>query len=174
MDADAQARRRQNAEKLVNETVNTLTLMQREFTIEYLVTGNATEAARIAGYSHPDKAGPRLSKEDKITAVISDFYFGPEMEAREVIRRLAQQARGEWTEYLRPDGTIDVARMEADGRKYLINGVRPSRCGPAYDFPDQQAALVHIGRHYKLFTDRTELEAEQPIVAVVKMDVDEL
>jgi hypothetical protein len=138
--------------------------MQRTFTIEYLVTSNATAAARTAGYASPEKQGSRLLTYPKIQAAISDYFFGPEMDAREVIQRLGQQARAEWTEYLRPDGTIDVDQMEADGRKYLVNGVRPSKEGPVYEFPDQQKALVDIGRYHKLFTDGVDVTSgEKPV-----------
>ena len=36
----------------------TLTERQRRFVREYLASGNATEAARRAGYAHPNKQGP--------------------------------------------------------------------------------------------------------------------
>lgn len=186
MDADKQEqRRRERAEKLVNGSVTTLTPMQREFVIEYLVTGNATKAAEKAGYSYPDKAGPRLSKEEKIQAVISEFYFGREMEAREVIQRLGQQGRAEYAKYLSErelpvldkDGElvghryvvgVDVNQMLADGKGHLIKGVKETQYGQTVEFFDAQSALVHIGRYHGLFTDRTDLTTDgEPLQPVI-------
>ena len=33
---------------------------QRRFLDEYLISFNATDAARKAGYAHPDRQGPRM------------------------------------------------------------------------------------------------------------------
>jgi hypothetical protein len=157
-----EARRREKAEKLVNGSVSTLTLMQREFTIEYLVSGNATEAARTAGYANPDKAGPRLSKEDKIQAVISEFYFGREMEATEVVKRLAQQGRAEYGPFIQDDGSVDLEMLREAGLMHLVKGVRPTQFGLVVEWYDAQAALRDVGRHHGIFKDKMDL-GDQPV-----------
>jgi phage terminase small subunit len=43
-----------------------LTEQQQAFVDHYVECANATEAARLAGYSHPNKQGPRLLKHPEI------------------------------------------------------------------------------------------------------------
>jgi hypothetical protein len=161
---EQEEQRRGRARQFVAGVVSKLSAMQRQFLIEYLITSNATKAAEIAGYSNPNSQGSRLLTYPKIQEAISEYFFGPEMEAREVIQRLGQQARAEWTEYLREDGTVDMAQMIADGNQHLVKGTRPSQWGLVVEFPDQQAALVHVGRYHKLFTDGVDVTSgEQPV-----------
>jgi hypothetical protein len=76
------------------------------------------------------------------------------MQADEVLARLAEQARAEYASYLNDDGTVDLQRMIEDGKAHLIKGTKWDRHGNlVVEFHDAQAALVHIGRHLKLFTD---------------------
>ena len=80
--------------------------------------------------------------------------------------RLAQQARNELTQYLRADGTIDLPRALAEGRGHLISRVRRGPSGYLHvEWHDAQAALVLIGRHHGLFTDRVETSASVNITA---------
>lgn len=50
---------------------NSITPQQYIFIEEYLDSGNATRAAEKAGYSWPDKAGPRLRHTPKIADIIN-------------------------------------------------------------------------------------------------------
>jgi hypothetical protein len=165
---EQEERLRERAAKHVNGVVSKLSAMQRQFLIEYLVSSNATEAARRAGYSNPGKAGSRVLGYDKIQEAISDYFFGPEMEAREVIQRLGQQARAEYAAYWKVskhgDLSLDVAAMVADGKGHLIKGVKETKYGQVIELVDMQAALFQIGRYHKLFTDGVDVTSgEQPV-----------
>lgn len=48
----------------------TLTERQRRFVAEYLASGNATDAARKAGYKHPNEDSARLVKHGAVSAAI--------------------------------------------------------------------------------------------------------
>lgn len=52
---------------------------------------------------------------------------------------------------------VDVEGMIADGKSHLIKGVKHTPKGINIEFYDAQAALVHVGRHHKLFTDKSEV-----------------
>ena len=43
-----------------------LTLRQERFVLEYIATGNATEAARLAGYANPNMHSSRMIANDRI------------------------------------------------------------------------------------------------------------
>ena len=52
------------------ETNRRLTLRQERFVLEYIATGNATEAARLAGYANPNMHSARMIANDRIAAEI--------------------------------------------------------------------------------------------------------
>jgi phage terminase small subunit len=157
-------------------TVDTLTGKQRPFVERYLTHFNATRAAREAGYSNPDKAGPRNLKVPKIAEAVETALAEVVMSRNEVLRLLSSQARAEHMNYLkvatlatfddaeedRHPGRIyitnslyyDIAAMIADGKQHLIKTIRTIKDStPTLDFPDSQTALIWLGKHYKLFTD---------------------
>ena len=136
-----------------------LSAKRRAFVEEYLSCWNASEAARRAGYAHPRRQGSRLLSFVDIQALIKARLAEKAMSADEALTRLAEQGRGGWTEYLLEDGSIDLARLLEDGKGHLVKGTKWDRQGNlVVEFYDAQAALVHIGRHHKLFTDRKELD----------------
>lgn len=131
---------------------------ERVWLEEYLKCWNATEAARRAQYKWPDKIGTRkLAKfSDEIEARIDELV----MSADEALVRLSEIARGEYAAYLLPDGAIDFERMIRDGKGHLVHKLRDTREGKSVEFYDMQKALVDIGRHHQLFTDRMDVTSK--------------
>ena len=77
-----------------------LTERQRKFVEAYMKTGNASEAARLSGYSAPSVAGVRLLANAKIKKAIAERVDNdPEVWGRERLLRfwteMAQHAEGE-------------------------------------------------------------------------------
>lgn len=138
-----------------------LSLKQRKFVDAYLseANGNATRAAEIAGYKDPEQAGYENKRKQEIQAEIERRYAENTLSKNEVLTRLSDQARGVG-EFIvaHANGTIslDFARMEAAGKMHLIHAIKRTQFGDNIEFYDAQAALRDIGRHHKLFTDRTE------------------
>ncbi len=151
----------------------TMTNKQEVFTEYYLGVSrfNATDAARRAGYACPKEEGYRLKRRPDIAAVLSERMADLCMGANEVLVRLAEHARGSLQPFLSevngelwPDLTTDEAKQHL----HLLKKIKPKKRvgGPADDqwteteieleLHDPQAALVHIGRHHKLFTDTLE------------------
>jgi len=52
------------------DTQRRLTLRQERFVLEYIATGNATEAARLAGYANPNMHSARMIANDRIASEI--------------------------------------------------------------------------------------------------------
>lgn len=151
-----------------------LTGKQRMFVEYYLAQGNwnATKAAQMAGYAVPRQEGSRLLSNADIQAAIRERVAQAAMAADEVLYRLAEQARGTLDDFIdeeRNAVNLDRARergamhllkeyaceevMEFAGRDQPPTKVRKSRI----KLHDAQAALIQLGRHHGLFTDRTDL-----------------
>jgi phage terminase small subunit len=132
---------------------------QRAFADEYLKDFNATQAALRAGYSEKTAyaQGHRLLKNAEISQHIEARLSDITMSANEVLQRLAEQARGEYGRYINEDGYVEVDKLVKDGKAHLIKAVKPGQWGTVYEFYDAQSALALIGKHHKLFTDKTEV-----------------
>jgi hypothetical protein len=167
--------RRADVEETLS-VVSTLTGMQRRFLIEYLAAEkpNATSAAEKAGYSTPNKSGPRLLKNPKIREAIDEFFYAQEMSAREVIARLSDQARGSLGDFLDiedgRDPALSLAKAKRENKLHLLKKYKQKRTSYVnkddeetvtewieVELHDPQSALVHIGRYHGLFTDKTDI-----------------
>ena len=135
-----------------------LSRKQQVFVEEYLRCWNASEAARRAGYS-PKTAysiGHENLRKPEIAQAIEARVAEKTMSADEVLVRMAEQARAGYAPYLTPDG-VDLERMIADGKAHLIKGFKETAHGQVVEFYDAQTALVQIGKHYGLFTDKSDV-----------------
>jgi phage terminase small subunit len=151
-----------------------LTLRQRKFVEEFLHCWNASEAARRAGYkSKANVIGSELLAIPSIRAEIDARIAERAMSADEVLDRLAQHARGDFSPFLREDGSIDLMSEQAKAAIGLLKKVKVKErilfvghgdkqepvkeIETEIELHDPQAALVHLGRHLKLFTDKAEV-----------------
>ncbi len=145
---------------------------QRAFVGFYLQCWNAAEAARMAGY--PANSARQRGHENVtnryIRAEIESRLSEIAMQADEVLARLANHARGDLSAFITRKGTIDLNSIEAREKFYLLKKARVKQRREAkgtkkfvveeteIELHDPQAALVHIGRHLKLFTDKLEVD----------------
>lgn len=136
---------------------------RKVFVEEYLKSWNATDAARIAGYAYPNVEGSRLLANASIAAEIKARLTDKVMSADEVLVRLSEQARGEHANYISATGFVNVPLMVAEGKAHLIKGIKETQFGKVIEFYDAQAALVHIGKHHKLFVEGPTGDANDPI-----------
>lgn len=142
------------------------TVRQQLFIDEYLKCWNASEAARRAGYTgDANTVGPRLLANVGIKETIERRKAELIMSPEEVAARLTEQGRAEYANYFMVDG-FDLERCIADGKGHLIKKIKPTREGLEIEFHDPQAALVHVGRIHKMFTERAELVTSAATVTV--------
>lgn len=131
-----------------------MTPRQRKFCDEYLISGNATDAAIKAGYS-PKTAksiGQRL-----LTFVDLKQYIDTELEklhsakiadAQEVLEYLTAVMRGEHTEQvlkLAGDGIQTITDIEVSAKERI-------------------KAAELIGKRYGMFTDKVGVERAVPVI----------
>ena len=107
-----------------------LNLKERLFIEFYLgkANGNATEAARLAGYTWPDKQGPRLVGKSRVRAAIDARVSEVAMSAEEVLSRLSELAAGDLGEFIHVDGEggfrFDLQKAKRLGKLHLLKKLR--------------------------------------------------
>ncbi len=171
--------------------VKKLSLRRRRLADAYLANGfNGKEAAITAGFSVKRAAvtASEILADPLVKAYIEERMKQSQMSADEVLFRLGEIARGDMRELMlltpeelkrHPKGwLIKKLKLEAVYPK----GEQKSLLPPlvfieSMELYDAQAALVMLGKHHKLFTDKHEMSGEngQPIpVFITGMDMDEL
>lgn len=137
-----------------------LVTKQEVFVESYLETWNATEAARRAGYAHPNKQGPRLLVNVGIAERIKQRLDEKTMGANEVLARLTEHARLSMGDYIQVDDDgavrLDMKKARDANKLGMIKKLKPTKFGTELELYDAQAALVHLGKHHKLFTEKHE------------------
>lgn len=146
-----------------------LSAKQKAFINEYLIDFNATRAAERAGYKGDAvtlaSVGWENLRKPQIAEAIRQRLSEKAMGPDEVLMRLGEQARVEYSEYLTVDAdrnpAVDVARLIADGKAHLIKSIKHTRWGRNIEFYDGHAAKELIGKHHGLFDKRG--SEEEPV-----------
>lgn len=158
----------------------------------YIQSWNATEAARKAGYNGSYATLRSIGSQNltklNIKAEISKRLEETIMESNEVLNRLGEMAKGfdisEYTELkdtyaVNKEGKeylsgvalwLDLDAMKRDGFSHLIKKIKSTGKGIEIEWHDQMAALVHLGKHYQLFTDKLDINTDGEITFRVIRD----
>ena len=119
-----------------------LTEKQKRFVDYYVSTGNATEAAREAGYKHPNKVGPenlvKLGIKEAIDARLKELESSRIADAKEVLEYLTKAMRGQINE--------EVAVIEGTGKGFSRARIIMKQIGAK----DQLKAAELLGKRYGL------------------------
>ncbi len=138
-----------------------LTLKQQKFADEYIISGNATEAAKKAGYS--EKTAKAIGTENLTKPIIKN-YIDKRLEELQS-QKIADQE--EVLEYL-----TAVLRGESRSETVVVEGVGDG-CSQARAFekaPDEKErikAAELLGKRYRLFTDKVDVTQTGNIVIEV-------
>ena len=137
-----------------------LSIKQKRFADEYIISGNATQSAIIAGYSKKYAATntDKLLKNTNIKNYIDERLEKLDDKAiakqEEVLKYLTSVMRGEQTEqvlYGMGEGMQGITLIEVGAK-------------------DRLKAAELLGKRYRLFTDKVELDAEVDMELTVKVD----
>jgi hypothetical protein len=146
-----------------------LNAQQKLFTAYYLQCWNATKAATLAGYSEKSaySQGHDLLNNPEIQAEIQAYLDRACMQANEVLMRLSAHATADVTDFI---GLSDN-ELKSHPRAWLLKKYEKIIDGEKerikVEVHDPQAALIHIGKHHRIFVDRSEVDhtsGGQPIV----------
>ena len=129
---------------------------------------NASEAARIAGYQHPFKAGYAVKSRPKVKAILENRLQEMTLTANEVLARISEQATFDISDFcdIGRGGALrfDLAKAKKAGKLHLLMGVEYAKNGkPVYKFADAQAALFVLAKHYGLVKERVEIGSEDAL-----------
>lgn len=98
--------------------------MQRRFVEEYIVSMNATQAAKKAGYAGTDVVlavtGSQLLRNPKVLERLEKHLAQYTMSANEVLIHLTDIARGDFAYVLNTQGGIDPLHAAQMGKSHLI------------------------------------------------------
>lgn len=147
---------------------------QIRFCEEYMKDLNATKAAKRSGYSKKTahSIGPRLLEDVDIKKYISNLKRKrsdkAEITAERVLREIAKMAFSNLGDYItiQKDGTaeIDLRKLTRNQAAALseVTVDDDSLGGQKVKIKlhDKLKGLEQLGRHLKLFTDKTELDGE--------------
>ncbi len=159
--------------------VTTLTPKQVRFLEHYLTCWNATEAARVAGYKHPNKQGPELLKNEQIAAAIGERLETAAMSANEVLARISAQARADMADFVSIEVDesgaaetfrLDIAKAVEAGKLHLVRrltettrsvfskeGAEVVTRRATVELHNSQSALELLARHHRLLTDQVDV-----------------
>lgn len=153
----------------------TLSNKQRMFVEEYLRDFNATQAAIRTGYSPhtANEQGSRLLANVSIKEAVAARIAERKMSADEVLDKLSDIARSDMGDFLDIGSmgfSIDLNKAQEAGKLHLIkkvkmrttttlskDGVETETHDIDLELYDKVSVLEKMGRHHKLFTDKTEL-----------------
>jgi hypothetical protein len=160
-----------------------MTVKQQRFVEFYcgVSNGNATDAARRAGYSDPNADGPKLPVNPGIRAAIKERFAAVAMEADECLSRISAQARATladvtmlepvfedkggltcpWpkraTRYLIE---LDWKKLHDTGLIHQVAEIKWTNHGPAIKLHDVQGALKVIAQAHGLTKESLEISGQ--------------
>lgn len=138
-----------------------LTIKQQRFADEYIISGNATQAAIKAGYS--EKTANRIATENLSKPVIK-AYIGERLAELEDSKIAKQEEVLKYlTAVLRGESTSEVLALSPDGGQIVIK--------KAPDEKDRLKAAELLGKRYGAFTEKFDITGE--LRTVVVDDIDE-
>lgn len=139
-----------------------LTLKQEAFIAAYLgpANGNATAAARIAGYRHPQDYGQQLLRKTHIAARVSQKVSEIAATPDDVLRELASVAFAPWHDF------VEVTGRAKDGEATKARS----------DIASKVKALELLAKHHQLLIERQVIDVNmrEHRVAVPQSTIDEL
>ncbi len=143
-----------------------LTLKQKKFADEYIISGNATQAAIKAGYSK--KTANRIATENLSKPVIKAYID-------EKLAKIESEKIAEATEVM--EYLTSVMRGESTSEIIVVEGVgdgcsTAKRVEKAPDEKERLKAAELLGKRYSLYTDKHDITATVPVVIVDDMDDD--
>lgn len=138
----------------MNDQEVKLTLKQQLFVEAYLgaAKGNATEAARLAGYRQPQSQGPRLLQNVEISSRVRAKLDAVGMSSDEVLNELAAIGRADWREF------VEVA--------YNRNG---DVVDAKIILKDKVRALELLGKYHKLFVEQVDVTTKGQAIPILNI-----
>jgi hypothetical protein len=136
-----------------------MTDQQRLFVDAYVgeARGNATQAARVAGYAEPNKSGWRVRNEPDVKAEIERRLTKSAMSADEVLWRVSAVARASMADAFRAQTVhsyslpiLDFTTLFETGLIHAVKTIKQGKYGPEIQLQDGVAALKLLMQYHGL------------------------
>ena len=137
-----------------------MTAKQKRFCDEYLIDLNATQAALRAGYSK--KAARQVGNENMSKPYIKNYIEERMQEKEDSLIAKQDEVLKYLTSVMRGESKSSVLAMAGDGVQEVIQKPPDER--------ERTKAAELLGKRYRLFTDKVEVEGAIPIVIVDDID----
>jgi phage terminase small subunit len=138
------------------ENSKALTDKQQMFCEHYLISLNATKAAKLAGYSEATAyaSGAENLRKPEIRAYIDERLNNVAMSANEVLARLTAQARADIRDVLNEKGEFDFNKGDQNDAMALVAEIEQKEFGVKVKMVSSQQAIVTLARYHGMLTDR--------------------
>ena len=137
-----------------------MTAKQKRVCDEYLIDLNATQAAIRAGYSK--KAARQVGNENMSKPYIKNYIEERMQEKEDSLIAKQDEVLKYLTSVMRGESKSSVLAMAGDGVQEVIQKPPDER--------ERTKAAELLGKRYRLFTDKVEVEGAIPIVIVDDID----
>lgn len=137
-----------------------MTAKQKRFCDEYLIDLNATQAAIRAGYSK--KAARQVGNENMSKPYIKNYIEERMQEKEDSLIAKQDEVLKYLTSVMRGESKSSVLAMAGDGVQEVIQKPPDER--------ERTKAAELLGKRYRLFTAKVEVEGAVPIVIVDDID----
>jgi len=135
-----------------------LTPKQRKFCDEYLISGNATDAAKKAGYS--EKTAYSIGEENLKKPELREYIDAKLEQISSEKTATAEEVMHYLTSVMRGESVSEIVVVEGIG-----DGCSEARSmNKAPDEKERLKAAELIGKRYGLFTDKVGLEGAVPVI----------
>lgn len=137
-----------------------MTAKQKRFCDEYLIDLNATQAAIRAGYSK--KTAKQVANENLTKPYLKKYIDERMAEKEDSLIAKQDEVLKYLTAVMRGESKSSVLAMAGDGVQKVIQKPPDER--------ERTKAAELLGKRYRLFTDKVEVEGAVPIVIVDDID----
>ncbi len=175
MDLEPEGDEENSTQMLPRETAPDTNLMRLTFAKEYIACGgNATEAAKRAGYKGSRRylttIGSRLLKAPDIRHYVT-AHLRNAMDAREVVARLTDIARGSIVDFLTIDPEtgqphVDFRSHRAQESMHLIKELKPTKFGYEIKMYSKLEALELLVRVFRM--DQQEIDRKKVLAQAIE------
>lgn len=150
-----------------------LTAKQRLFVAFYLgvSAGNATDAARRAGYRQPHEQGRRLVRKSTVSTAIDAKLDEASLSANEILARLSEIAQGGLSDFIEVDEggypRFNFGQAKRRGKLSLLKKFKQDDKSTQIEAHDPMRALELLGKYRRLWSEKQE-EEDGPIRVIVE------
>jgi hypothetical protein len=134
------------------------TYKERRFIAYYVgeCNGNASGAARKAGYAHPATDGYRLLRKPYIHAAVEAKVAEVAMSADEVLARVSDIASATFEDFLsvsrQGEWRVNLRRARDRNKLHVLKKLKSTKVGTEIEIKDSLPALIRLGEYHGLWT----------------------